>query len=243
MARIKEGNFKFWDRKTFLEDVWEYEGGEHVTVLGPTGSGKTYLAYQLLQHSVREELPGLVLVMKPKDKTAEEWSKKLDFPVVRDWPPPKTKTLFRDHKPKGWTVWPYFVKDPDIDEPRHAAFFRRVLLDCYQHGDRIIFADEVYSLEEELKLTRILRTIWTKGRSMECGMVAASQRPAEISRLAYQAHHLFIAHDGDEDAQRRLSEIGGHVDAGQVRWILPQLKDKEFLYINRDQRAMCIVGP
>lgn len=243
MARGREGDFQHWNRKTFLEDVWDYEGGEHITVLGPTGSGKTYLAYQLLQHSVSEELNGVVLVMKPRDETAEEWSKKLNFPIVRDWPPPKTKVLFSDRKPRGWTVWPAHVMDPAIDEPRHHAFFRRVILDCYKKGNRILFTDETMSLEDELNLSRELRTVWTKGRSMRCGLVAASQRPALISRLAYQAHHLFISHDGDVDAQRRLSEIGGAVDSDQVRWILPQLGKREFLYINRDQRAMCIVGP
>lgn len=243
MARAKEGEFKYWDRKTFLTEVWDYAEGEHVTVLGPSGSGKTHTAYQLLQHSVREDLPGIVLVMKPRDVTATKWSKTLNFPILRDWPPPKTKALFSDRKPRGWTVWPPHTHDPAIDDPRHRAFFRRVILDSYKKGNRILFTDETMSLEEELNLSKELRTVWSKGRSMGCGILAASQRPANISRLAYQAHHLFLSHDGDEDAQRRLSEIGGAVDSGQVRWILPQLKKYEWLYVNRDQRAMCIVGP
>lgn len=243
MARAEEAIITRFDRETFLREVWDYHAGEHTTVLAPSGNGKTHLAYQLLQYSVTEEVPGVVLVMKPKDPTALKWSGRLKFPVIREWPPAKTKALFSERKPKGWTVWPRFVYDPQIDDPRHRALFRRVILDCYKRGNRILFADETYSLEEELKLGTELRTVWTKGRSMGCGLFAASQRPAYISKWAYQAHHLFLGNDPDEDAQRRLSEIGGAVNPGQVRYVLPTLKKYEFLYINRDEKAMCIVGP
>lgn len=242
MARAEEATVTHFDRTTFLNEVWDYQGGEHVTVLGPTGSGKTHLAYELLGQSVSEQLPGVVLVMKPKDTTAAKWSQRLEFPIVREWPPPKAKALFSERKPRGWTVWPRFVFDPAIDDARHRELFRRVILDCYKRGNRILFADETYSLEDELALSAELRTVWTKGRSMECGLFAASQRPAYISKWAYQAHHLFLSNDPDEDAQRRLSEIGAAVNPGQVRFLLPKLKRWEWLYINRDERAMCIVG-
>lgn len=241
MARPEEADITYFDRDFFLDQVWDYAPGEHVTVLGASGAGKTHLSYQLLEHSVSVETPGVILVMKPKDKTVTAWTKKLDFPVIREWPPPKTQVIFSERKPTGWTLWPRFSFDPAIDDPRHRALFRRVILDCYRRGNRILFADETYSLEEELDLDRELRTVWTKGRSMDCGLFAASQRPAYISRWAYQAHHLFLAHDPSEEAQKRLSEIGAAVNPGQVRWILPRLQKWEWLYINRDERAMCVV--
>ncbi|WP_371591270.1 hypothetical protein [Streptomyces sp. NBC_00470] len=242
MVRAVEADITHFDRKTFLAEVWDYSAGEHVTVLGPTGSGKTYLAYELLRHSVSETLPAVVLVMKPKDPTALGFSTSMKFPIVRDWPPPQTKRLFSDGKPRGWTLWPKFAYDPAIDNARHRGVFRRAILDCYRKGNRSLFADETYSLEEELGLSEELRTVWTKGRSMECGLWAASQRPAYISKWAYQAHHLFLSHDPDVDAQNRLSEIGGAVDPGKVRWMLPRLQKHEWLYVNRDERAMCVVG-
>lgn len=243
MARAREAEVTHFDRKTFLQEVWDYRAGEHVTILGVSGAGKTYLGYQLLQYTVSEELPGLVLVMKPKDETALEFTTQMKFPIVRDWPPAPTKRLFSDGKPRGWTLWPPHVHDPRIDEPRHHLIFRRAILDSYKRGNRILFVDETYSLEEELDLSTELRTVWTKGRSMGCGLWASTQRPAYISKWAYQAHHLFLVNDPDEDTQRRLSEIGGAVDPGQVRWLLPRLKFREWLYVNRDERAMCVVGP
>jgi hypothetical protein len=242
MARAVEADVVRFDRETFLTQVWDYGPGDHVTVLAPTTGGKTHLSYQLLGQSATPECPAVVMVMKPRDKATEQWTKRLDFETVRDWPPPVTKGLFRDKKVRGWTVWPRHVYDPELDDPRHRALFRKVILDSYKKGNRILFADETYSLEEELGLSTELRTVWTKGAAMGCGMWAASQRPAYISKWAYQAHHLFLGGEPDEDTQRRLSEIGAAVDAGKVRWLLPRLGKWEFLYINRDEKAMCIVG-
>lgn len=243
MARATEADVVHFERDVFLTQVWDYGPGEHVTVLAPTTGGKTHLSFQLLGQSATPDLPAVVMVMKPRDKATQQWTRKLDFLTVREWPPPKSKALFRDRPVRGWTVWPAHVHDPAIDDPRHRALFRRVILDSYKKGNRILFADETYSLEEELELSTELRTVWTKGASMGCAMWAASQRPAYISKWAYQAHHLFLGGDPDEDTQRRLSEIGAAVDPGKVRWILPRLEKWEFLYINRDERAMCIVGP
>lgn len=239
---MEEAEFTHFDRKTFLEQVWDYEPGEHVTILVPSGGGKTYLGMQLLQRSFSEECPAIVFVMKGKDETIDEWTPRLKLKRVPDWPPPAVKRLVSTSKPKGWILWPPETGDPDIDEPRHRAVFRRAIIDSYRRGDRIIFADETYSLEEELSLSRELRMVWTKGRSKDCGLWAASQRPAYISKWAYQAHHLFLGPDPDEDTQRRLSEIGGAISPGKVRYGLTQLKKHEFLYVNRDERGMCIVG-
>lgn len=244
MARAEEAIVTRFEREVFLEQVWDYAPGEHVTILAPTTCGKTHLSWQLLNESANELLPAVVMVMKPRDKATDKWLRRLNgFVTVRDWPPPPTKRLFSEHKPRGWVLWPTHVHDPAIDDPRHRAIFRRAILDSYKKGNRILFADETYSLEEELELSTELRTVWTKGASMGCGIWAATQRPAYISKWAYQAHHLFIGPDPDEDTQRRLSEIGAAVDPGKVRWILPRLGQWEFLYINRDDKAMCIVGP
>jgi hypothetical protein len=162
--------------------------------------------------------------------------------VTRQWPP-----LLRDRlreKRRGWVVWPKHTFDPDVDESRQKAVFRKAILDSYARGDRILFADEQYSLENELPhggLVKEIRTVHTKGRSMECGILVASQRAAWISKWSYQAHHLFLGGDTDEDAQKRLAEIGAAVDKRLVKRIVADLERHEFLYINRDDRTMCVV--
>jgi hypothetical protein len=233
-----------YGREEFLTEVWDYRTGQHVTVLAPSGGGKTHLGYQLLDVTATPKVPAVVLVMKPRDTTVEQFTKAAGFKIVRQWPPPALTRV--QSKPAGWVLWPRHTFDPDIDDSRQKAIFRSAILDSYKRGNRIIFADETYSLENELPqngLTKELRTVHTKGRSMGCGLWSASQRAALINMWAYQAHHLFLAHDPTEDAQKRLSEIGAAVDKRLVREIVAKLPTWHFLYINRDDRTMCIVGP
>jgi len=229
------------DRGEFLREYWDYSPGEHVTILAPTGGGKTHLGYQLLAETMSEDDPAIVFVMKPRDATVEKFAKRLRLRIVREWPPPVHGRVLHG-KPRGWVLWPAHSFRPRVDQARHSVIFERAILDSYRRGHRILFADETFSLEEELGLTQELRTVWTKGRSMECGLWAASQRPAFISLWAYQAHHLFLGNDPDERARARLAEIGAGVDKGLVRATVGGLEQHEFLYINRDERTMCVIS-
>lgn len=233
-----------YGHREFLDEVWDYRPGEHVTVLAPSGGGKTHLSYELLEVTARPDLQAIVFVQKPRDETVDKFTKKTGFRIVRQWPPPVNQRL--RSKPPGWALWPKTTFDPDVDESRQFAIFKAAIADSYRRGDRILFADETYSLENELPnggLTKWLRTVHTKGRSMRCGVWSASQRAAYINRWAYQAHHLFLGLDTDDDAQRRLSEIGAAVDKALVREVIAGLRLHEWLYIHRDSRTMCIVEP
>lgn len=240
MPKPFTADIKRFDRQTFIAEVWDYAPGEHVTVLAPTGGGKTHLAFQLLGVTATPQLPAVVLVMKPRDETVVKFAKIHKFRTVRDWPPSSLKTMIQ--KPAGWVLWPLETNDPDLDDAKHEMIFRKAIRQNYRHGNRIIFADETYSLENELGLKDDLRRMWTKGRSMRSGLWAASQRPVWISRWALQAHHLFLANDPDVAMQKRYGEIGGGVDPDAVRFAVSRLKRYEFIYINREERAMCIVG-
>lgn len=229
-----------FSREEFFQERWQYRTGEHVTLIGPTGSGKTYITAQLLRYSATPERPAIVLGVKPRDETLDTWAKALKYPIVREWPPTLTKRI-TNNKPSGWILWPKHEFDPEIDDPHLYVEFRKAILDSYKRGNRIILADEVFALATELGMKRELKTIWSRGRSMGLGVWAGTQRPREIPLHAYdQAHHLFLAHTPDEGMRERFDEIGG-VDPRIVKDIVLRLGDKEFLYIRRDGHRMCLI--
>ena len=245
VVNVADFRVSTFSREMFIRDIWDYKSGDHVTILAPTGGGKTYLSYQLLGATARPDLQAVVFVMKPRDATVSAFSKRFHYKIVRDWPPAVISKM--GAQPAGYVLWPPESDDPEADDRRHTAVFRRALRDCYRNarkGDskgRIVFADETYSLEQELNLENDLRRIWTKGRSMECGLWAGSQRPVYISRWALQAQHLFLGNDPDVDMQRRYGEIGGGIDPALVRGLTAKLKKFQFAYISREERAICIV--
>lgn len=228
-----------FQREEFLAERWNYNAGEHVTFLGPTGNGKTFLAYQLLQRTTTPDLPGIVLVMKPRDETVDEWTAKLQYKKIVNWPPPPRLPFTKP--PSGYVVWPQHTFDPYIDDPHLHHVFRRTILDNYKRGDRVIFADELYGLVRELKLERELVAVWSRGRSMGAGLWGAVQKPSHVPLWAYnQAEHLFLSREPDKRGRDRFAEIGG-IDPLLVSRAVQGLDKFQWLYIGREGPTMCIV--
>lgn len=231
---------QLFDRRRFLADVWKYKAGEHVSFIGPTGAGKTYLMLPLLARSVSEELPGFLTVMKPRDVTVTKFLEKHDsWRRITTFPPPPSVKA----KPDGYVVWPHHTHDPEADEARHEEIFRKLHRVRYVKGDCIIADDEAVSLVREMNMKPDLLRIWTKGRSNGAGLWAATQRPAMVPLEMYDmASHLFLAYDPDKRNQERFSEIGG-LDPDLIVSVVQRLPKYHWLYIRREDRTMCVIGP
>jgi hypothetical protein len=243
-----------YEREEFLDEVWEYRAGEHVSILGPTEAGKTTLGYQLLGRTTTPTLPGVVFVMKPEDDTVERFTKELRYKRTSVWPP--KGSIWESKKPPGWTLWPnHDLTDFDKTNMNMYVQFRKAFIGIYGHqkrqkgkrtGDKlegmIAFADELAGLDDELGMEPEIKMMYSRGRSMRAGIWGATQRPVDVPKLAYSsAHHLFLAHDPDESDRKRFGEIGGGVDPKLVDAITLRLPQYWWLYLRRKDRTLCIV--
>lgn len=231
------------DRTEFFTRYFSPDKGEHILILGPTGSGKTQLILDMTGIISRPKRPALIFAMKPRDATLDNFAEVNNFKETKIWPP--LKAPWGTTKPNGYIVKPHQIpKDIDATELIQYRVFKEAILDSYAKGHRIIVADETYSLTNELGLGKELVTVWTKGRSNDCVIVAASQRPVYIPTWAYsQSSHFFIAWDPDKRSRKRYEEISG-VDPELIAQGTQALEEYEWLYVRAKGRRseLCIVS-
>lgn len=232
-AALAAAPFVPWDE--FLARlVWRQ--GEHLSVVGPTGTGKSTLVNALLP--VRENHGAHVLVLgtKPRDRTLDKLQRR-GYTRVRDWPPSLPWWQRRD---PDWErllmLWPTFRHKDDL--AAMAAIFDDALSDVFREGGRVVVADEVYFLIKKLGLEDWLSILWTQGRSIGITVVGGTQRPAHVPLFMYdQAVHLFLFSDNDERNLQRVGGLGG-LSADLIRGIVAALPHHEVLYVNTRTREL-----
>lgn len=223
-------------REEFL-DRWRYLDGEHVTVLGPSQSGKTTLGFQLLEKVTHPGRQAFVLCMKPRDRVVEAWGKQLGLVRARGWPPMTSwwRRLIRAES-NGYLVWPEHTYDFEIDDLRLYHAFRAAMIHAYKSKrPNIVVADEAGGIAKELNLERALKTLLMRGSSNDTGCWEFSQRPVDMPVHGYsQAKHLFMHRDMDKRNRERLREIAGQNDPKEIELITTHTPRHHFLYTHQD---------
>jgi hypothetical protein len=219
-----------WDewRKWFAS---EWKQDEHVSIIGPTGTGKTALAVDLLK--IRRFV--VFVMTKPDDPKLVRALDRLHYVKVPAFPKAPPDDIDR------YFLWPPGSGDLSADGLQQQ---RTILRDAFVKifrgprgglpGRWCICLDEARYVADPsyLGLRREVNQLLIQGRSLRISVVLNFQRPSWVPPEAYdQASHLFIAMDNDRRNVQRFREIGG-VDGDRVAATVQSLKLYEWCHVD-----------
>lgn len=198
---------------------------EHVSVVGPTGSGKSNFQSYVLRK--RHEIRGtnaIVIATKPADSTL----RKMHWPIVRKYPPEWGKH-------EAFILWPESHKDPRTQLLSQRNTIGQCLTDIWHPNSNTIVAfDEIAYVEQELRLKILIDRYWREARSLGITIMATTQRPRNVSRYMWSEPTWLVAfRPDDEDEAKRVAEIMG----GRRKFTEPLLELNEFEFIIVKRRA------
>ena len=205
-----------WD--TFTARL-NWQQGEHIGLIGPTGQGKT----NLLMHLLPLRTYVAVFATKPRDVSMdrliadgylriEKWA---DIPAVR--------------APRR-VLWPNATSIDAEDQQKDV--FEKAYGAIYREGGWALVVDEGWYIADVLKLSKKMRTIWTQGRSLGISQVVATQRPRWVPLEMFdQSTHLFFWRDNDDENLRRISGLGA-APSSVIRTLVANLERFQVLYVN-----------
>ncbi len=217
---------------------------QHVSMIGPTGRGKSTVAKGILARR-----PGRQIILAPKgaDPTLAGFGKQ-----VKSWPP----GIFVDKRPnEGAPIWDqsHFPKgfrklkdherkqrilrlEPPLkseeDMETMTAHFRRAIVDSWRDGVHTLYIDELGVAAAEMHLARLINLVMITGRSRGTTILSAVQAPRYVPRSTYdQAQHVLLWRQRDKEGVKRISEISG-VDTDEVKGAVVDLDYHEFLWVD-----------
>jgi len=221
-------------------DAWRWAQGEHLTIIGPTGTGKSTLMRAVLQKRYAAGGAVAVLGTKTEDDTLERWQREDGLTRVGEWPPKWPGRWWERPRGDEWArrlmVWPKITSPEDVKNL--GPMFDHVLSDLFVQRRWCVAVDELWYLAAEMGLGHTLKSWWSQGRSSGLTLVGATQRPVDIPLLAYNsATHLFLFADPDETNLARISGLGG-LPPARIREIVRSLPFHDVLYVNTRLRVV-----
>jgi hypothetical protein len=189
--------------KWLLEFGASWYQGEHVVILGPTGTGKTYFAQPIVD--IREYV--CVLALKPRDETLERFRDGHKYgyeryKIIKKWPPD-----YGDNRVIYWE------KPGGLEAlGKQATRVHTALNTMYQEGGWTVFIDEAGYLAGTLGLGKAVGVLLNQGRSSRISVVLCVTRPtsviARVPKEAFsQPRHKLIFRYENRDELKAAAQV------------------------------------
>lgn len=211
-----------WDK--FITKTFEWRQGEHVSLIGATGRGKTTMLMELLP------LHPFVAVFatKIKDPTMDKLIAGRNgaaYQRMERW-----RRLDPYNVPRR-VIWPSRTTIKELQTVQQDVF-EDAFENIYAEGGWTVAIDELWWYTNILSLGMHIRVLLLQGRSADISMIMSTQKPAFVPTEIYsQSTHLLLWGDNDKRNLDRLGEINAR-DSSLVRAIVRELEENQVLYIN-----------
>lgn len=183
--------------------------GEHIAVVGDTGTGKTFLISRLVK--LRKYV--VVFRTKPDDIRFDRFRKAR-----------KSDALENMHNER-------ILLEPLYERQQYEGW--RLLEKVWQHGSWTVVIDELW-YAEKLGLKERIERLLTQGRSLGISVVVGMQRPAQVSRFAIsQCTHLFTFRTEGRD-----TKTVAEATTPRIKEAIDGLSGHDFVYFNRKTREI-----
>lgn len=212
---------------SYVNKQWDPENTPHQSIIGLTGSGKSYLAVNGILRPMCAMDRVLLIDSKGDDKlVSQQGHPCVDIPT-QPWYQPLRR------KKEKYQDWHRLVVHGNRHTEREKArtqvakAFDRV----FKEGEWIVYIDEIIDISTNapgLSLRPYIDELYRMGRSRGISVIASTQAPVQVPRTFYdQASFAWLGRIPDRDRQKRLLEIGGLTSAELP--IIGSLKRREWL--------------
>ena len=179
----------------------EWAQGQHLTIGGPTGSGKTWIAADVL--TVRRYV--VAISNKKQDESLDrQFIGHSKFKTVTRFPPNsyKVEKVLFWIKPKGDLL--------ELDFIRQKGLIRKCISHCFNVGSWCIYFDDLFYISDTLGMKKLIQWMYTNIRSNGNTIVSCLQRPFWVPVEAVsQTSHFLMLHFNDERDVLRVAESYG----------------------------------